>query len=99
MENLDRNKEIYAKHKWGLTVREIAVLYKISSSAVGVIIKREEKREKLAKRWGNLPTRTINALKKSGFKSLEQAKQAKDEFLLAIPNIGNDALEQIRQAV
>lgn len=99
MENLERNKEIYAKHKWGLTVRQIAEIYHISSSAVGVIVKREAYREKLAKRWGSLPTRTINALKRSGFKSLEQAKQATDRFLLNTPGIGQDTLEQIRQAV
>ena len=46
---IERNKEIYKKHKQGLSMYVLALEYEVTPPAIFKIIKREEKDDKEAK--------------------------------------------------
>ena len=94
-----RNKLIYAKHRWGLTVRELAKIHHISPARIGQIIKTFRKRQQIHRNWGDLPLLFIAFLEKGGIHSIKEFKQTSENDLLKIKGIGLRRLELIKQKI
>jgi DNA-directed RNA polymerase alpha subunit len=88
-------KKIARLREDGATFKEIGNKYGISSTRVRQILMQYKRITELPEGLEKLPTRTANALKRCGYKSLEQAQQA-GRKVLDCKKIGEKSYQKIQ---
>lgn len=97
-----RNRAILLLRESGEKYREIGKKFNLSQEAVYQICRHEIRREKLEQEFPGLQIRTINVLRRNGFKTMEEiaTEYFNDDYGMSqIKGIGKKMMREIDEAM